>query len=106
MGILQRLFLTVSLGWNKSVGRWQCMDNDRVRRRRSLLTLRWKCQGYVRFENMARGKCMIEEKDMHTWEDWQIREFYDNNPNLLLSTYAGMLGLSVGELKEILMPSK
>lgn len=49
---------------------------------------------------------MIEEKNMHTWDDDQIREFYDNNPNLSLSTYAGMLGLSVGELKEILMPSK
>ncbi len=46
------------------------------------------------------------EDNMHTWDDDQIREFYDNNPNLLLSTYAGMLGLSVGELKEILMPSK
>jgi hypothetical protein len=44
------------------------------------------------------------EDNMHTWDDDQIREFYDNNPNLLLSTYAGMLGLSVGELKDILMP--
>ena len=45
------------------------------------------------------------EDNMHTWGDDQIREFYDNNPNLLLLTYAGMLGLSVGELKDILMPS-
>ena len=44
------------------------------------------------------------EDNMHTWDDDQIREFYDDNPNLLLSTYAGMLGLSVGELKDILMP--
>jgi hypothetical protein len=46
----------------------------------------------------------MEEKDMETWDDDQIRDFYDDNPNLLLSTYAGMLGLSVGELKDILMP--
>jgi hypothetical protein len=45
------------------------------------------------------------EDNMHTWNDDQIREFYDNNPNLGVSTYAGMLGLSVGELKDILMPS-
>ena len=45
------------------------------------------------------------EDNMHTWDDDQIREFYDNKPNLSLSTYSGMLGLSVGELKEILMPS-
>ena len=45
------------------------------------------------------------ENNMHTWDDDQIRDFYDNNPNLSLSTYSGMLGLSVGELKDILMPS-
>ena len=45
----------------------------------------------------------MEVTNMHTWDDDQIREFYDNNPNLSLSTYSGMLGLSVGELKEILM---
>ena len=44
------------------------------------------------------------EDNMHTWDDDQIREFWDNSPNLLLSTYSGMLGLSVGELKDILMP--
>ena len=47
----------------------------------------------------------MEEKDMETWDNNQIRSFYDDNPNLLLSTYAGMLGLSVGELKDILMPA-
>ena len=46
------------------------------------------------------------EDNMHTWDDDQIRNFYDDNPNLLLSTYAGMLGLSVGELKDILTPPK
>ena len=45
------------------------------------------------------------ENNMHTWDDDQIREFWDNSPNLLLQTYAGMLGLSVGELKDILMPA-
>lgn len=42
------------------------------------------------------------EDNMHNWTEQQICEFYDQNPNLLLSTYAGMLGLSVGELKDIL----
>ena len=45
------------------------------------------------------------EENMHTWDDDQIREFWDASPNLLLQTYAGMLGLSVGELKDILMPA-
>ena len=42
------------------------------------------------------------EDNMHNWTDQQICEFYDQNPNLLLSTYAGMLGLNVAELKDIL----
>ena len=42
------------------------------------------------------------EDNMHTWTEQQICEYYDQNPNLTLLTYAGMLGLSVGELKEIL----
>jgi len=46
------------------------------------------------------------EKDLWEWTDDEIRNFYDDNPNLLLSTYAGMLGLSVGELKEILILTK
>lgn len=45
----------------------------------------------------------MEVTNMHTWDDDQIREFYDQNPDLSLSTYSGMLGLSGGELKEILM---
>jgi hypothetical protein len=49
---------------------------------------------------------MTIEDNMHTWDDDQIREFYDSNPNLGVSTYAGMLGLSVGELKDILMPKE
>ena len=42
-------------------------------------------------------------KPMFEWTDQEIIEYYDNNPNLTLLTYAGMLGLSVAELKEILM---
>ena len=42
------------------------------------------------------------EDEMCTWTEQQICEFYDQNPNLTLLTYAGMLGLSVRELKEIL----
>ena len=43
------------------------------------------------------------EDNMHTWNDDQIRDYYDQNPNLTILTYAGMLGLTGGELKDILM---
>jgi len=42
-------------------------------------------------------------KLMSYWNDDEIRDYYDQNPNLSILTYAGMLGLSGGELKEILM---
>ena len=42
-------------------------------------------------------------KPMFEWNDDEIRDYYDQNPNLTILTYAGMLGLSGGELKEILM---
>ena len=45
----------------------------------------------------------MTQKPMWEWDDDKIREFYDQNLDLPLSTYAGMLGLSVGELKDILM---
>lgn len=37
------------------------------------------------------------------WSNSEIREYYDLNPNLSILTYAGMLGLTGGELKDILM---
>lgn len=37
------------------------------------------------------------------WTDEEIRDYYDMKPNLTLLTFAGMLGLSGGELKAILM---
>ena len=40
---------------------------------------------------------------MHEWSDYQIRDYYDLNPHLTILTYAGMLGLTGGELKVILM---
>ena len=43
------------------------------------------------------------ENNMHNWDDDQIRDYYDQNPNLTILTYAGMLGLTGGELKDILM---
>ena len=33
----------------------------------------------------------------------EIRQYYDLNPDLSILTYAGMLGLTGGELKDILM---
>ena len=42
-------------------------------------------------------------KPMFEWNDDEIRDYHDQNPNLSILTYAGMLGLSGGELKDILM---
>ena len=50
-----------------------------------------------------RGVDEFNPKPMAEWTDDEIRDFFDQNPNLGLLTYAGMLGLSVGELKEILL---
>lgn len=36
------------------------------------------------------------------WSNEEICDYYDNKPNLTMSVFAGMLGLSVGELKDIL----
>ena len=41
-------------------------------------------------------------KPMFEWTDDEIRDYYDINPELSILTYAGMLGLSGGELKDIL----
>ena len=41
-------------------------------------------------------------RPMFEWTDDEIRDYYDSNPNLSILTYAGMLGLSGGELKDIL----
>jgi len=46
---------------------------------------------------------LLPLKLMSDWTDDEIRDYYDSNPNLTILTYAGMLGLSGGELKEILM---
>lgn len=50
-----------------------------------------------------RGVDEFNPTPMAEWTDDDIRDFFDQNPNLGLLTYAGMLGLSVGELKEILL---
>jgi len=41
-------------------------------------------------------------KPMWEWTHGEIRDYYDSNPNLTILTYAGMLGLTGGELKAIL----
>ena len=45
---------------------------------------------------------LLPLKLMSDWNDDEIRDYYDSNPNLTILTYAGMLGLSGGELKDIL----
>ena len=46
---------------------------------------------------------MKTPKPMFEWTDQEIIEYYDQDPNITLQTYSSMLGLSVEELKEILM---
>ena len=41
-------------------------------------------------------------KPMWEWTHDEIRDYYDSNPNLTILTYAGMLGLTGGEVKAIL----
>jgi len=45
----------------------------------------------------------MTQKPMWDWDHNEIRDYYDQNPDLSILTYAGMLGLSGGELKDILM---
>ena len=45
----------------------------------------------------------MTQRPMWEWDHNEIRDYYDLNPDLSILTYAGMLGLSGGELKEILM---
>jgi hypothetical protein len=47
-------------------------------------------------------KVTPDVNDIDNWTRKDIREFYDLNPNLTILTLAGMLGLTGGELKEIL----
>ena len=42
-------------------------------------------------------------KPMWEWTHDEIREYYDSNPDMTILTYAGMLGLTGGELKAILL---
>ena len=42
-------------------------------------------------------------QDIDSWTNDDIRNFYDLYPNLTILTYAGMLGMTVGEVKTILM---
>ena len=41
-------------------------------------------------------------RPMFEWTDNEIREYYDRNPNLSILIFAGMLGLTGCELKDIL----
>ena len=45
---------------------------------------------------------LLPLKLMSDWTDDEIRDYYDQNPNISILTYAGMLGLTGGELKAIL----
>ena len=37
------------------------------------------------------------------WTDQEIRDYYDQNPNLMILTLAGLVGLKGTEIKEILI---
>ena len=54
-----------------------------------------------------KGVCdMSYESFVDDWTHEDIREYYDNNPNLTLLTLAGMLGMTVPEVKKILMSDR
>lgn len=42
-------------------------------------------------------------KNMKQWCEEEIIDYYDCNPNLILSDYAKQLGMSVQYLKNVLM---
>ena len=42
-------------------------------------------------------------QDIDSWTHDDIRNFYDLYPNLTILTYAGMLGMTVSEVKTVLM---
>jgi len=46
---------------------------------------------------------MAHQIDFGTFCGDEIREYYDLNPDLSILTYAGMLGLTGTEVKDILM---
>ena len=46
---------------------------------------------------------MAHQIDFGSFKHWEIRQYYDLNPNITILTYAGMLGLTGTELKGILM---
>ncbi len=60
---------------------------------------------YKDLDSLALACIDVDKKDVSDIDNWtrkDIREFYDLNPNLTILTLAGMLGLTGGELKEIL----
>ena len=46
---------------------------------------------------------MTDLKYIHEWTDDEILDFYDLNTKISILTYACMLGMNGGEVKEILM---
>jgi len=60
---------------------------------------------YKDLDSLALACIDVDKKDVSDIDNWtrkDIREFYDLNSNLTILTLAGMLGLTGGELKEIL----
>ena len=49
------------------------------------------------------GGVVATPKPAWQWTDQEIRDYYDQNPNLMILTLAGMVGLTGTEVKEILM---
>lgn len=41
-------------------------------------------------------------KDMRSWTETEIQDWYDSHPDIVLSEYAKALGISVLRLKQIL----
>jgi len=45
----------------------------------------------------------MTQKPMWEWDYNEIRDYYDQNPDLTILTYAGMLGMTGREVQDILM---
>ena len=45
-----------------------------------------------------------DTKQMKRWTEAEIVDWYDQNPDIVLSDYAKSLNLSINRLKQILMP--
>lgn len=52
--------------------------------------------------NIGKEMSWCNTRDMRSWTETEIQDWYDNHPDIVLSEYAKALGISVLRLKQIL----